>query len=156
MADHGQNARWTFQFQVQYECINSSSPGQNGLLFADNILRCIFLNENIWILIKISLKLLAKGPINNNPALVMAWRRIGDKPLSEPMMVNPLTHICVTRPQSVNGKTIISFLLLHITYLTSYPGYFWEPHWFSMGLLEISRVTFTGIISRSGYPCPIW
>ena len=35
---------------------------------------------------KISLKFVPKGPINNNPALVqvMAWRRPGDKPLSEP------------------------------------------------------------------------
>ena len=42
--------------------------------------------------------------INNIPALVqiMAWRRPGDKPLSEPMMVSLLTHICVTRPQWVN------------------------------------------------------
>ena len=32
----------------------------------------------------------------------MAWHRIGDKPLSEPIMVNLLTHICVTRPQWVN------------------------------------------------------
>ena len=31
----------------------------------------------------------------------MAWRRSGDKPLSEPMMVSLLTHICVTRPQWV-------------------------------------------------------
>ena len=31
----------------------------------------------------------------------MAWRRLGDKPLSEPMMVSLLTHICVTRPQWV-------------------------------------------------------
>ena len=29
----------------------------------------------------------------------MAWRRPGDKPLSEQMMVSLLTHICVTRPQ---------------------------------------------------------
>ena len=43
-------------------------------------------------------------PINNISALVqiMAWRRPGDKPLSEPMMVSLLTHICVTRPQWVN------------------------------------------------------
>ena len=43
--------------------------------------------------------------MNNIPALVqiMAWRRPGDKPLSEPMMVSLLTHICVTRPQWVNG-----------------------------------------------------
>ena len=31
----------------------------------------------------------------------MAWRRPGDKPLSEPMMVSLLTHLCVTRPQWV-------------------------------------------------------
>ena len=33
----------------------------------------------------------------------MAWRRPGDKPLSEPMMDSLLTHICVTRPQWVNS-----------------------------------------------------
>ena len=48
-----------------------------------------------------TLKFVPKGPINNIPALVqiMAWRRPGDKPLSEPMIVRLLTHICVTRPQ---------------------------------------------------------
>ena len=37
---------------------------------------------------KISLKFVPKGPINNIVALVqkMAWRQSGDKPLSEPMM----------------------------------------------------------------------
>ena len=37
---------------------------------------------------KISLKLVPKGSINNIPALVqiMAWRRTGDKPLSEPKL----------------------------------------------------------------------
>ena len=33
----------------------------------------------------------------------MAWRRPGDKPLSEPILVSLLTHICVTRPQCVNS-----------------------------------------------------
>ena len=48
----------------------------------------IFLNKNVWILINISLKFVPKGPINNISALIqiMAWRRTGDKPLSEPMM----------------------------------------------------------------------
>ena len=32
---------------------------------------------------------------------IMAWRRPGDKPLSEPMMVSLPTHICVARPQWV-------------------------------------------------------
>ena len=36
-----------------------------------------------------SSKFIPKGPINNIPAFVqmMAWRRPGDKPSSEPMMV---------------------------------------------------------------------
>ena len=29
----------------------------------------------------------------------MAWRRAGDKPLSEPRMISLPTHICVSRPQ---------------------------------------------------------
>ena len=51
------------------------------------------------------LKFVAKIPINNIPALVqiMAWRRLGDKPLSEPMTVNLLTHICVTWPQWIKA-----------------------------------------------------
>ena len=83
--------------------INTLRPRQNGRHFADDIFKCIFLNENVWIPIKIWMKFLPKGPINNIPALVqiMAWRRPGDKPLSEPMMVSLTMHICVTRPQWV-------------------------------------------------------
>ena len=74
-------------------------PRQNGRHFADDTLNHIFLNENVRISIKISLKFAPNGPINSIPALVqiMAWRRPGDKPLSEPMMFSLLTHICVTR-----------------------------------------------------------
>ena len=43
---------------------------------------------------------------------IMAWRRPGDKPLSEPMMVRLLTHICITRPQWV--KTRILILVKHL------------------------------------------
>ena len=62
----------------------------------------------IRISIKISLKFVPKGLISNIPALVliMAWRRPGDKPLTEPMMVRSLTHICVTRPQWVNHSCL--------------------------------------------------
>ena len=78
-------------------------PRQNGRHFADDIFKCIFFNESIWIWINISLNYVPKGPIDKMPALVqiMAWRCPGDKPLSEPMMVNLLMHICVTRPQWV-------------------------------------------------------
>ena len=81
--------------------LNTLRPRQNGRLFADDTFKRIFLNENIRISIKISLNFVPKGLINNISALVliMAWRRPGDKPLSEPMLVRSLTHICVTRPQ---------------------------------------------------------
>ena len=84
--------------------LNISRPKRSRRYFVDDIFKCIFLNENAWILIKISLKFVPTGSINNIPALVeiMAWRRPGDKPLSEPMLVRILTHICVTRPQWVN------------------------------------------------------
>ena len=92
--------------------INTLRPRQNGRRFADDIFKRIFLNGNIIISIKISLKFVPEGPIDNNPALVliMAWRRSGDKPLSEPMMVTLLTHLCVTRPQWV--KTHINTLCM--------------------------------------------
>ena len=49
----------------------------------------------------------------------MAWRRLGDKPLFEPMMVSLLTHICVTRPKwvslwfSVNSQ-LVSLNILYL------------------------------------------
>ena len=84
--------------------LNTLRPRQNGRHLPDDIFKCIFVNGNIWISIKISLKIVPEVLINNIPALVqiMAWRRPGDKPLSEPMLVSLLTHICVTRPQWVN------------------------------------------------------
>ena len=46
---------------------NTLRPRQNGQWA---ISKCIFRNENVWISIKISLKFVPKGLINNNPALV--------------------------------------------------------------------------------------
>ena len=92
-------------------CFNTLRPRQNGRHFADDIFKRLFLNENIWIPMKISLKFVPKCSINNIPALVqiMAWRRPGDKQLSELMMINLPTHICVTRPQWVNVQTDMKF-----------------------------------------------
>ena len=65
-----------------------------------------FSDENVRISVNISLNYVPYGPIDYKSALVqiMAWRRPGDKPLSEPMMVRIPTHICVTRPQWVNDS----------------------------------------------------
>ena len=69
--------------------LNTLKPRQNGRHLADDILKWIVLNENVWTSIKISMKCVPRGPIDNMLALVqiMAWCRAGDKPLSEPMLV---------------------------------------------------------------------
>ena len=74
-----------------------------------DMFKCIFVKENIWITIKISWKFDSKGSINNIPTSVQirAWRRSGDKPLSGPMLLSLLTHICTTRPVWVNLSQLV-------------------------------------------------
>ena len=74
------------------EQINTLKPRENCSHFTDYIFKCIFLDENIWISIDISLKFVPKGWFNNIPALVQV---MADKPLSEPMM-SSLTRLHLT------------------------------------------------------------
>ena len=97
----------SFMFSLCVCCIalniNTLRLRQSGHHFPDDTFKCIFFNENVWILIKMSLKFVPKGPINNIPTLIqiMAWHLSGAKPLSEPMMISLLMHICITWPQWV-------------------------------------------------------
>ena len=86
---------------------HSLRPRQSGRYFADDTFKCISLNENLWISFTVSPKFVSKVPTNNIAALIqiMAWCQPDDKPLSEPMIVRSLTHICVTRPKWINGLT---------------------------------------------------
>ena len=103
---------------IEHYVINTLRLRQNGQHFPDKIFKCIFLNENISVLNTIWLKFVPKGPIDNDTTLgqimawrwqfvpkgpidndttlgqIMAWRWQRDKPLSEPMMVSLLTHMC--------------------------------------------------------------
>ena len=81
------------------------------IYFQMHFLECKYMNFDCS-----SLKFLSKGPINNIPSLVqiMAWRRPGDKPLSEPMMVSLLAHTCITRPQWVNAAVLYPQYMPHI------------------------------------------
>ena len=51
-------------------CVNTLRPRPNGRHLPDDVFKRIFLNENVWISIKISLKFVPKGQINNIPSLV--------------------------------------------------------------------------------------
>ena len=57
-------------------------------ILADDTFKCIFLNENDRIPIRISLKFVPRSLINNKLALVfiMAWCWTGDKSLPEPVL----------------------------------------------------------------------
>ena len=57
-------------------------------ILADDNFKCIFLYENDTIAIRISMKFVPMSRMDNMSALVqiMAWRRPGDKPFSEPML----------------------------------------------------------------------
>ena len=95
-ASHYLNQCWPWSLSpyciTRPRWVNTLRPRQNGRHFADGIFKCIFLNGNGWISLKISLKFVPMVLINNISALVQ---------ISEPMMVSQLTHICVTRPQWV-------------------------------------------------------
>ena len=61
------------------EGINTLKPRKHCHHFTDDIFKHIFLNENVWILFKISLKFVPKVWINNISTLVqiMAWHQPG-------------------------------------------------------------------------------
>ena len=61
--------RWQYQ-HVGLDLFNTLRPRQDGRHFPDDIFNCISLKEIVKISIKISLKFVPKGPINNIPALV--------------------------------------------------------------------------------------
>ena len=98
----------------------------------------------------------------------MAWRRPGDKPLSEPKMVGVPTHICVTRPQWVKVphvsqfesitmktlKTIVSELLGDgLTPLDAKPSAgtamlkeLFLTHWHRDKMAAILQITFSSVL----------
>ena len=57
-------------YQKDPSPFNTWRPRQNGRYFAEDIFKCIFLNENIWISIKMSPKFVPKCSINNILELV--------------------------------------------------------------------------------------
>ena len=58
----------------------------------------------------------------------MAWHRIGDKLLSESVMVSLLAHICVTRPQC--RLVFFSWLSKTLLASNSETGSWWDHYWY--------------------------
>ena len=120
--------------------INSLRPRRNGRFNADDIFKCIFLNENVWFPTKMSVKFVPKGPINNILALVqiIAWRRPGDKPLSEPMRVYWGIYVSPGLNElkwNNNGITILHYVLINSEFCNWVPSLclwsFFCRYWYS-------------------------
>ena len=134
-------------------------PRQNGRHFPNDTFKCIFLNENIYISINISLKFVPKVQINNIPTLVsiMAWHRPVDKPLSEAMMVRLPTHICVSRPQwvicprakaDITCNEIVSgFYRYHVFLIAKHKMHFNVALYVNRSPSEINRIYWNESIS---------
>ena len=93
---------FSLRIQLSRQKLNMLRTKKNCHHFADDNFKCIFMNG----MYECRLKCHWFCWINNITALVhiMTWRRSGDKPLSEPMMVSLLTHICVIWPQWSDGS----------------------------------------------------
>ena len=101
--------RMFISFQM-YESITHMwapyGPGQKGHF--KGAFELHFLEFNLWYFhSNLIFKFVFEGPTDSESVLVqvMAWCRPGDKPLSE-SMVNWMTHICVTRPRTVNSSPL--------------------------------------------------
>ena len=113
MTSHTQVFRWfmlsnsavrEFSLIVSGEpLLNSLTPRQNGRRLQTPVSNAFSWMKKCKNFDHFSLTFVPKGLINNTSALIQitAWRRSGDKPLSEAMVFNLLTHICVTRSQWV-------------------------------------------------------
>ena len=80
-ASNAESVSMSWCHHVDFTCLSSFSnqmlntlrPRQNGRHFADDIFKCIFLNENVWISLKFSLKFVPRVQINN---ILARWQAI--------------------------------------------------------------------------------
>ena len=87
---------------VSCEVLCASAYVLSGHHFADDVFKCIFLNENIWISLKISLEFVPKVPVSNIPALVqieVGAVKATSHYLNQVCLVYWCIYIYVTRPQ---------------------------------------------------------
>ena len=83
------------------QCVLSLSPEQNGLHF--DIFKRIFMNEKLYILIQISLKLVLKGPIDNKAMWWLGAEQVTSHYINQ-CWHSSLTHICGSRGRWVSTE----------------------------------------------------
>ena len=107
---------WTSWGWISCIRLNTLSSRRHFRHFADDILKYSSLFRNVWISLKISLRVIPKVRFSNIAALVltMACRRPSDNQLFELMMVSLLTHVCAPWPQWVDITLLNWYRRFHI------------------------------------------
>ena len=90
--------------------MNALRLKKNEWLFAGDIFKYIFVNENVCILIKISQNFVPEDPvvISRNWFRLIAWCLLGAMPLPEPILTNLNKTYGVSRPQIQGHCDLIS------------------------------------------------
>ena len=154
---------------LEHHIFNILGSGQRCCKFADDIFKCIFLTENVWISTKYSLTNVSRGPINNIPAFVqiMTCCQPGYKPLSETMLMSLLTDICPTRPQWAkyifrvsaivydSHRNIDNYTTDTNKTKTELPGGKYNIFNYSPSALSVSHVTRSNLMIEFVYGYPI-
>ena len=99
-------ASWACVFLRKSDAIwEGSYRNKMAAIFADDIPQFIR-KEKIRIFIRISLKFVPDGPVDNESSLVrvMVWRLVGAKPLPEPMTQRTTHNIAYARAQWVDSS----------------------------------------------------
>ena len=116
-----QNRYLTHKYEIREKTVggrkcatqfNTLRPKPNGYHFPYYIFKCVFLNKNCPI--EISPEFVPKGPIIIIAGLfhIMAWRRPGDKPLFEQMMVTLPTHMIYASIGLIELTTVLQHLIV--------------------------------------------
>ena len=93
------------------QVINLSRLGKITAISTDDIFKCIFLNEKVWISIKLSLKFVFNGWIKQALVHIIACLRKGDKPLPEPTFAQFIAaYIYGAREKLINLYIVVDYL----------------------------------------------
>ena len=101
-------AHWgLLQYETRPKFIWTHFPWTKWPPFCRRYFQMHFREWKVFYFDKSSLKVFCKGPIGNNAALVkiMAWHRIGDKPLSEPILTLFITTFAALGGDELNSNS---------------------------------------------------
>ena len=149
------------RFCIFVRCtFNALKPRQKLLPFYWRHLKSNFLDENCFVLIQTSLEFVSKCPIKNNPALdqIMARRRTGDEPLSDPLMAKSVyayLSLCFDGISTQSSIAIAVFPIWMRCQIFTCKFVSDIRHWFGRGN-DLTHAWHQANAWTIACPCSIW